>query len=615
MNWLTKQCQSDSSFRKLLYSLFFLAALLHLAPVFVGHFYADDFVQRAYAIGSPTLAEKGLLDGIQPNNAASFITNQFNFFDPKTDNYQAMKNFGMMPWWSEDNIKLHFFRPLASLTHYIEYQLYPDNPRLMHLVDVLWYLFGIAAIYLLYRGLKLPRSLALLALLIFILTINMFHVVTWIASRSMLMVIAIGAFCLYSYHRSLQEKWWYAIALISLVLCLLSAEASLAICAYLAAYFFTLDSRPWLQRIQHILPFALIALFWLIAYQFAGFGAKGGDFYVDPGADLGYFLQHALSRLPASFFELASGTALLSGQIRPDIRTLHLALVGVASLFAIIYLLMPTIKQNKTLQFCLLGSVLALIPGLTIVLSPRVMVLPSIGFSVVLAYLLLHKALGLRLWLLRLSKVYIVIFHIIAALIIAAIMNYQSIHNALTRNQPHGFVDLGVTDFADKHIIAVNTQQPFWLAFIAHQLDYNQQALPQSLRLLTSSFYPLTLQRTSENSFILQGLPALQLDRKSLDSLEDKPAGHYIYLTWQLMGLIRSERETWHIDQQFDFSELSIRVIALEQGKPEKLLITLHKPLSEYRWIYQDIKEQQYRPLILPEVGESIHFEGVFAND
>lgn len=597
------------------YSLTFLlllAVLLYGSSSLFGHFYADDYIQRSYVIGSESLGELGLLEGVEQHSLPSFLSNQFNFFDPTTKNYQALKDFGMMPWWSEENIKLHFFRPLASLTHFIEYQLWPNSPRLMHLANLCWYLLGIFLLFKLYSRLSVARPIALLALLIFILNINTFHVITWIASRSMLIVLALGCFTIYSYHRSLKEKSWYIVALLSLTLCLLSAEAGLTICAYLAAYFFTLDQRPWSVRIRHIFPFALLALLWLIAYQIFGFGAKGGDFYLDPGADLSAFLQQAAYRLPASFFELASGTALFSGQVRPDIRTVNFALLGVAALLFICYLLWHELKNNKVLQFCLLGSVFALLPGLSIVLSPRVMLLPSIGFAVVLATLLHSSATGLRLWLLRFSKIFIVLFHLVLAAAVAFMMNSQSINKATTNEQPHGFVDLGISDYADKHLIALNSLQPFWFAFIAHQLDYTEQALPRTLRLLSTNFYTVKLTRLSEQSFILEGEPFLQYDREHFLDLSKQAEGHHIYLTWELMGIFRSSQSPWYAGQQFDLPEMRIQVESLYQNKPQALLITLNKPLTDYRFIYQDTKSLEYRSLPLPKTGESFDVKGVF---
>ena len=40
-----------------------------------------------------------------------------------------------------ENFKVCFFRPLSTLTHWVDYLLWPDAPILMHLQSLMW--FGI----------------------------------------------------------------------------------------------------------------------------------------------------------------------------------------------------------------------------------------------------------------------------------------------------------------------------------------------------------------------------------------------------------------------------------------------------------------------------------------
>ena len=184
--------------------LLMLAALvLHSGTTITGGLYADDYVHKSYFLGSEALSEKGLLDGIGVGDFTELLSDQFNFFDPEEANYAPMMKFGMLPWWASQDALLHFFRPLATVTHYIDYQLWPENTHIMHGVSLLWYLLGVLAIYAVYRGVGVEKPVALLALLLVILDHSMFQVVTWIASRSMLMVIAFGFFTVYAYHRSI----------------------------------------------------------------------------------------------------------------------------------------------------------------------------------------------------------------------------------------------------------------------------------------------------------------------------------------------------------------------------------------------------------------------------
>ena len=597
--------------------LIVLAAILHSGTSINGGFYADDYVQRAFYQGSQRLEEKGLLDGIEQHSFSAFISNQFNFFNPATDNYQALKEFGLLPWWTGEEAMLHFFRPLAGVTHYIDYRFWPDNSHLMHFISLLWYLAGLVMVYYLYRQLQVGKSIALLALLLMILDQSVFQVVTWIASRSMLMVIVIGFFTVYAYHRSLADKRWYLVALLGLLASLLSAEGAIGICAYLGAYMFTLDQRPWGRRIVHILPFALLTIGWHQAYQAAGFGAYGVDFYLDPAREPATFFERALYRLPGNFFELASGVDFFSGQVRPDIRDGYFAVLGVLSFAGFLWLLWPQLKADRTLRFFLVGSCFALVPGLTIALAPRVMILPNIGFAVVLATVMVSSMKKLyhggKGFFAGAVFYYAVLMHIVMAAGLAVYMTGNMVQSAIQEEAPRGHVELGVDDYAGKRLVIVNSLKPFWLAFVGHQLDYNDQALPQSLRVLSSSYYPLTLTRQSENTLVLEGHPALQLDSEPVTDLTGKPALHFIYLTQQLMGLVRAQRDAWQAGSDYAFPEMTISVEKLYQGKPQTLRLVLHKPLSDYRWVYWDMQEKAYVPLALPAVGDSIELEGVFA--
>jgi hypothetical protein len=595
--------------------LMLVALVLHSGTTITGGLYADDYVHKSYFLGSELLAAKGLLDGIGVGNFTELLSDQFNFFDPEEDNYAPMMKFGMLPWWASQDALLHFFRPLTTITHYIDYQLWPENTHMMHGVSLLWYLLGVLAIYAVYRGVGVEKPVALLALLLLILDHSMFQVVTWIASRSMLMVIAFGFFAVYAYHRSISSRSWYVVAFIALLLAALSAEAVIGICAYLGAYMFTLDQRSWLKRIMHLLPFAVLIVAWQFYYQSQGYGAYGVDFYLDPGHEPALFLQTALYRLPGNFFELVSGIDIVSGQVRFDIRQ-GFAILGLGSALAILWLIWPLLKKQRAMQFFLLGSVFSLIPGLTIALAPRVMILPFAGFAVVLAYIMYFAAQqafsGVKRVLAYTLCGYILFAHILLSAGLAGLTVYNSLTSP-TPDRPYGYVNLGVSDIAEKPVVVINAFRPFWLAFYAHYMASEGEALPASLRVITSAFYPMTVTRVSESELLLTADPAFQFDATSITDLPGRATGHYAYLTQHLMGLIRGSRDAWHTGETFVLPEMTITVNSLFKGKPNSLTVQLTRAdLADYRWSYWNKKQQAYEGFILPAVGDSVAIEGIF---
>ena len=51
---------------------------------------------------------------------------------------RLLVDLGAMPWWVHPEIKISFFRPLTGLTHWFDYEFYPETPFLMHLQNLIW---------------------------------------------------------------------------------------------------------------------------------------------------------------------------------------------------------------------------------------------------------------------------------------------------------------------------------------------------------------------------------------------------------------------------------------------------------------------------------------------
>jgi hypothetical protein len=69
-----------------------------------------------------------------------------------------MVDVGLLPWWTTPDLRIAFFRPLAALTHWLDYRLWPDSAPLMHAHSLLWAALCVAAGTLLYRRLVAPDS-------------------------------------------------------------------------------------------------------------------------------------------------------------------------------------------------------------------------------------------------------------------------------------------------------------------------------------------------------------------------------------------------------------------------------------------------------------------------
>ena len=131
-----------------------LAVLLCSGSLQLG-WHADDYMHRA------VLTRPGELPGLvqSPLDIFAFIAG-----DPETN--LELKRQGLLPWWSSPELRLCFFRPLSSLTHWMDYRLWPDSPWLMHAHSLLWLGLAVAAAAFLFRRFE-PLPVAGLAALLF----------------------------------------------------------------------------------------------------------------------------------------------------------------------------------------------------------------------------------------------------------------------------------------------------------------------------------------------------------------------------------------------------------------------------------------------------------------
>ena len=55
-----------------------------------------------------------------------------------------------IPWWTGPKWRLKYFRPVATLSHLIDYNLWGSNPLPYHINNVIWYALLVTLLYLLY---------------------------------------------------------------------------------------------------------------------------------------------------------------------------------------------------------------------------------------------------------------------------------------------------------------------------------------------------------------------------------------------------------------------------------------------------------------------------------
>ncbi|MCY4045745.1 MAG: hypothetical protein OXE99_11765, partial [Cellvibrionales bacterium] len=490
---------SQSSYGLLLLILLF-ALGLHSSGLIHGRFYADDYVHAAMFTGDSELKKLGVLEGIDAKSIQSLTLNQFNFFDPSQPNYQALRNYSMLPWWTDDSAKIHFFRPLATFTHWLDYQWFPKNAYWMQGVNLCWYLLSLLAAFCFFRQFGLTHGQSLFALLLVALDLSSNHTVSWIAARNSLMVIALGLFSLIAFNRSREHSPWYMLSLVLFCATLLSAEASITICLFFAAFTLSVDSRSLTERALAILPFAIIALGWQIVYSMLGFGASHIDFYQDPTALLSHpidLFSQLIKQLPQRFFELVTGLEALTLQLNPnDLWIIQIAGSG----FLVIFIWLALhYKANRPIRFFALATLFGLLPSLLSASPMRGLLLPFISFAAFLTLIASHNR---RSALQKISTYTALFFAVAVALMING---WLFISQLQTKATPSSSLLPPIS--ADKHLVVINANKLFPLIYWPFKQRFYEQPLPKSFHILGTNIYDTEITRISKDQFRLTKTP------------------------------------------------------------------------------------------------------------
>jgi hypothetical protein len=343
---------------------------------------ADDFLQQLMLRDDPGV--RGLAH--QPLDL-------FRFADGHAPRALELMNEGVFPWWADREATLAFFRPLASLTHWLDYRLWPDRPGLMHLHSLAWFGLTIAIVAALYRRLGAARNGLSLATLLFAIDDAHAPLVGWIANRNALIALCLALPALLLHDRWRRDGRWYGAWLgpVALALGLCAGEAAVSVLPYLLAYAICLDRGRWWSRYGALIPYVLVAIAWKLCCAALGYGVAGSGLYVDPLGHPLAFLRAACERLPvlglalvgAPFADLWELYPLFSPWLRVSVLLVALVVLGAFGLA-----LRPLLARSARLHFWATGAALALLPMCATFPHDRLLLGPGIGAMVLIAALI-----------------------------------------------------------------------------------------------------------------------------------------------------------------------------------------------------------------------------------
>ena len=396
---------------------------------------------------------------------------------------------GSFAWWSSPSFSLRFFRPLCSLWHAVEYQLWPDAPWAMHLTNIVLYVLLVVVVLQLYRELLPEHSrLAALAALMFAIDDGHAPSVGCIAGRNTLLAALLGMTALF-----LHVRWRARFARFArfaspacLALALCSAEAALGIGAYFAAYVLVYESGTTWQRLCSVGPQLAVFALWALVYVALGCGAHNVIFYRDLGQPLSLLANGSgdIGIWLSSLFGFSTVSPLM---LLPTLPTrIGFALLSVP-LLAALWLAVPRTRAN---HFFACGALLSLPALFTVQPQERLLIQASFGAFGLIASLILAVPRQAGRFL-RVMRGIMIVLHLALAPLFFLVSLEQI-----------GSLDANVSALVallpskpPSQVILVNTPVELQGFYARYMLREAGHALPRSMHQLYSGSSKLLLER------------------------------------------------------------------------------------------------------------------------
>lgn len=603
-----RYCQKRYAFMCLLA----LAFVIHVGFVFCQTFVADDFLQFFILSGDPQLQGLGFAGD---NIAGSFkfsLFNQFNFFDASNPNFQALKSYGVLPWWVKEDASLHLWRPLTTLTHWLDYQLWPHSVQLMHVTSLVILLLVYVLCGFLYRQLEANRGVCLLAFLLLIVDVSMIYPLSWLAARNVLLVMLFGVLSLIFLHLSRFRVFFFPMSICAYISALLSAEAGITIAGYIGAYLLFYDKRPLVKRLALLCVFIAVTFLWKALYQYLGFGSASVGNYVDPVQNPLQLLIHIINFYPLLILNSLVGIDGVVGNVITTFIGWTLLVFFICWVYKV---------RSRRLNFWLAAMCFSLLPYLALYTSaPRFSVVSHIAVAMILAQLVyVDKSRFSRYRVIQmLSRFFIILLlflHIFVSalgLIAANILSANTnIFNSDKADKKYN--DLSTFDVAGKHVIILNSVDPFRMMFYPYRAAYFQLPLAASVRQIVPAANSLELKRLNATTLNVTLEHGLFLFGGDVESRLQNQSSSINNRQFEFYGFFHDGKSPEIQKNFYKFTEMSIKVLDnadYQRITQLQLQLTWAADDSRYVWLFWDWRKQQYSELVLPEENKSIFILG-----
>ncbi len=530
----------------------------------------------------------------------------FTFTTGDVETNRALMDEGaLLPWWADERHLNAFLRPLSSLTHLLDFHLWPNAPLLMHVHSILWFGALLLVIARLYRDLSplsptptwspAPTWLSGLAFLLFALDDAHGVTVGWIANRNAIAAATFALLALGAHHRLRSQRWRPGayLAPFYLAVGLLAGETAIAVCGYLLAYAIFLDRAPASERLRSLWPYAALVLLELGTHRVLGLGSFGSGAYHDPAREPIAFAAALVRNLPILLSaQLGIPVADLTFWGAPQLwlPLFALSLITLAALFAAA---LPIWRRDAHGRFWTLGMVLAAIPVAASLPGERLLLMVGVGASPLVASILFSLAREAAPQAPNMPRplrgaifAFLAVLHLVVAPLLLPVRarSMEVLGAAMDRADRSIPMTEAITQ---KTAVIVNAPFDVMASYIQVMRQSRRQPRPRHLYWLSTASSPLHVSRVGERTLRI---------RPRHGFIYTPPEQHY-----------RGDFSAFSKGQVIRLSEMNVHINdRTADGRPAEADFTFSAPLDSGRYLFLSWVDGEYKPFNMPAQGQSV---------
>ncbi len=558
-------------------------------PSLWGGWVADDHFHRLKLVGSPALAA-----------SATPSLDLFTFASGDPEQNHRLIDKGFWPWWSLQDLRAAFWRPITALTHWVDYRFWPESPAWMHAQSIAWFALLIVVATMLFRRIMGATWIAGLAALFYAIDDARGMPVGFLANRNALIAGVFGMLAILAHDRWRRDGWKSGAVLGPglLLASLLSAEAGVGALAYLVAHALFLDRARGRRRVAALLPYAAVVTGWRMVWSHLGYGVMGIGLYVDPLREPLKYLASAAKQVPVLLLGQwalpPSETYVVAAEFGAALVLSFVALGLVGAMAAVV---IPMLRRNRQTGFWGSGMILSLLPICATFPADRMTLFVGLGAFALLAQWLAdvyagHGALEAdgarprRRFGARALAAFFVVVHGGLAPIGLAMRSAMPAGPRSWLESISIHVPLDV-EVEEQSLVVVTAPLVMGAGYLPIRNALDGLPVPAHTRILAPHQAPVLVQRPDAHTLTI------------------RPTGGFLKSPWD--QLARSLDYPMSLGQRVHLTDVVIEITGLTaDNRPAEATFHFAAPLEDpsLRWLYWD--GDTYAPFPLPAIGETV---------